>query len=54
MLQSVYFWCEDIEVTLKRYVQEFNADEQLRTCKKCNAVLPDPTKTPQWTGDDWR
>jgi 3-hydroxyanthranilate 3,4-dioxygenase len=54
MLHSVYFWCEDIEVTLKRYVQEFNVDERLRTCNKCGTVLPDPTKTPQWSGDDWR
>lgn len=54
MLHSVYFWCEDIEVTLKQYVVEFNASEQLRTCKKCGTVLPDPTRTPQWDGDDWK
>jgi 3-hydroxyanthranilate 3,4-dioxygenase len=54
MLHSVYFWCEDIEVTLKQYVQDFNASEQLRTCKQCGSVLPDPTKTPQWAGDSWK
>jgi 3-hydroxyanthranilate 3,4-dioxygenase len=54
MLHSVYFWCEDIETNLKRYVQEFNADEHLRTCKKCGTVLPDPTTVPQWAGDDWK
>jgi 3-hydroxyanthranilate 3,4-dioxygenase len=54
MLHSVYFWCEDIETNLKRYVQEFNANEHLRTCKKCGTVLPDPTTVPQWAGDDWK
>lgn len=54
MLHSVYFWCEDIEVTLKHHVRAFNASEELRTCKKCHAVLPDPTKTPQWEGDSWK
>lgn len=54
MLHSVYFWCEDIEKTLKQYVQEFNESEHLRTCKECGTVLPDPTTVPQWDGDDWK
>jgi 3-hydroxyanthranilate 3,4-dioxygenase len=54
MLHSAYFWCEDIEVTLKKHVQEFNASEHLRTCKVCGEVLDDPTKVPQWEGDSWR
>jgi 3-hydroxyanthranilate 3,4-dioxygenase len=54
MLHSVFFWCEDIEVTLKGYISEFNASEELRTCKKCGTVLADPTKVPQWEGDSWR
>ena len=54
MLHSVYFWCEDIEVTLKAHVQAFNASLDLRTCKACGDVLADPTKTPQWAGDDWK
>lgn len=54
MLHSVYFWCEDIEVTLKSHVEAFNASEDLRTCDRCAHVLPDPTRTPQWVGDDWK
>ena len=54
MLHSVRFWCQDIETQLKAYVEEFNASEALRTCKACSAVLPDPTKTPQWQGEDWK
>ena len=54
MLHSVYFWCEDIEVTLKGHVQAFNASEDLRTCKKCGTVLPDPTQVPQWADDGWK
>jgi 3-hydroxyanthranilate 3,4-dioxygenase len=54
MLHSVYFWCEDIEVTLKGHVEAFNADEVLRKCDQCGTVLPDPTRTPQWAGDDWK
>jgi hypothetical protein len=23
-------------------------------CEKCGAILPDPTKTPQWSGDGWK
>jgi hypothetical protein len=26
----------------------FNANEALRTCRQCGAVLPDPTKVKQW------
>jgi len=52
MLHRV-FWCEDIKVTLKTHVGDFNASEELRTCKGCHAVLPNPTKTPQWQGDSW-
>ncbi len=54
MLHNAHFWCEDIEVTLKKYVQEFNASEALRTCRHCGTVLPDPTRVPQWEGDGWR
>lgn len=54
MLHSVKFWCEDIETQLKGHVDHFNASVDLRTCKKCGTVLPDPTKTPQWEGDDWK
>ena len=53
-LHEVSFWCDDIETVLKQHVGAFNANEALRTCKQCSAVLPDPTRTPQWTGDDWK
>ena len=52
-LHAEYFWCEDIEVSLKDAVLAFNANEDLRTCKKCSHLLEDPTKTPQWDGTDW-
>lgn len=54
MLHSVHFWCEDIETQLKQHVVDFNNNETLRTCRKCSAVLPDPTKVAQWEGDDWK
>ncbi len=54
MLHSVSFDLADIEADPLRITREFNADEALRTCKQCASVLPDPTATPQWTGDDWK
>lgn len=54
MLHSIFFWCEDIELTLKKHVSEFNASEELRTCRKCGTILPDPTKVAQWQGDSWK
>ncbi|HUZ71642.1 MAG TPA: 3-hydroxyanthranilate 3,4-dioxygenase [Stellaceae bacterium] len=47
-LHQVDFWCDDIEKGLRDVIAGFNADLALRTCKKCDAVLPDPT-----TGDPW-
>jgi 3-hydroxyanthranilate 3,4-dioxygenase len=47
-LHQVDFWCEDIERGLRDVIQGFNADEALRTCKRCRAVLPDPTKIDPW------
>ena len=47
-LHQVDFWCDDIEKGLKNVIQAFNADEELRTCKKCGTVLPDPTKINPW------
>lgn len=29
---------------MKEVAAAFNANEDLRTCKKCGTVLPDPTK----------
>lgn len=52
-LHAEYFWCEDIEITLKQKVMAFNASLDLRTCKKCGDVLEDPTRTPQWEGTAW-
>lgn len=47
-LHEVYLLCEDIETQLKAVLDAFNADQQLRTCKHCGAVLPDPTVQPPW------
>ena len=54
MLHRVDFWCSDIEVTFGRHIAEFNANEALRTCKRCGEILPDPTKIDHWAGDAWR
>ena len=54
MLHVVYLWCDDIETALKQHVVAFNANDALRTCKRCGTVLPDPTRTPQWEGDSWK
>jgi 3-hydroxyanthranilate 3,4-dioxygenase len=48
LLHKVEFWCEDIEVGFKEVMSAFNANEALRTCQQCGAVLPDPTKIKQW------
>ena len=47
-LHEVYLLCVDIETQLKATLDAFNADQDLRTCKTCGAVLPDPTVTPPW------
>lgn len=47
-LHQVDFWCQDIERGLRDVIQTFNADEALRTCTRCGAVLPDPTTIAQW------
>jgi hypothetical protein len=46
--KEVFIWCEDIEVGIKEVSMAFNADEALRTCKQCDAVLADPTKIQHW------
>ena len=43
-LHEVEFWCDDIEKGLGEVIRKFNADLSLRTCRKCGAVLPDPTQ----------
>ena len=47
-LHQVEFWCDDIETVLPGMIQGFNADPELRTCKSCGSVLPDPTRIMQW------
>jgi 3-hydroxyanthranilate 3,4-dioxygenase len=47
-LHQVDFWCEDIERGLRDVIGAFNADEEKRTCKRCHAVLPDPSKIVHW------
>jgi 3-hydroxyanthranilate 3,4-dioxygenase len=47
-LHQVDFWCDDIERGLRDVIGAFNADEALRTCKSCGAVLPDPAKINHW------
>ena len=41
-LHEVGFACEDIETQLRDAIQRFNADETLRTCNTCGAMLPVP------------
>jgi 3-hydroxyanthranilate 3,4-dioxygenase len=48
LLHKVEFWCEDIEVGIKEAIMAFNVNEELRTCKRCSAVLPDPTMIKHW------
>ncbi|MCH8886914.1 MAG: 3-hydroxyanthranilate 3,4-dioxygenase [SAR324 cluster bacterium] len=47
-LHEVFLLCEDIETQLKATLDAFNADQDLRTCKACGDVLPDPAVTPPW------
>ncbi|HUK58524.1 MAG TPA: 3-hydroxyanthranilate 3,4-dioxygenase [Stellaceae bacterium] len=47
-LHEVRFWCDDIERGLKDEISSFNASLDLRTCKSCGAVLPDPTSFDPW------
>ena len=47
-LDQVDFYCADIGVGIKEIVDAFNADETRRTCKRCDSVLPDPTKIRHW------
>ena len=47
-LDHVDFYCADIEVGIKEIVDAFNADETRRTCRRCDSVLPDPTKIRHW------
>jgi 3-hydroxyanthranilate 3,4-dioxygenase len=47
-LHEVRFWCDDIERGLKDEISAFNANLDLRTCKSCGAVLPDPTTVDPW------
>jgi 3-hydroxyanthranilate 3,4-dioxygenase len=41
-LHETAFSCANIEVELREAIQRFNASLDLRTCKKCGAVLPVP------------
>jgi 3-hydroxyanthranilate 3,4-dioxygenase len=40
--------CQDIETQLKKALDAFNANLELRTCSKCGSVLPDPARQPPW------
>ena len=56
-LHQVDFWCQDIERGLRDVIQTFNANEALRTCTRCGAILPDPTTIQQWDPakiEEWR
>jgi 3-hydroxyanthranilate 3,4-dioxygenase len=47
-LHQVDFWCDDIEKGLRDVINAFNAVANLRTCKGCGTVLPDPTTLQHW------
>jgi 3-hydroxyanthranilate 3,4-dioxygenase len=50
-LHEVTFWCDDIEKTLPDIVRKFNESPDLRGCKSCGAVLPDPRTLDLWKDD---
>lgn len=50
-LHHIDFWCDDIERGLRQIIGDFNANRDLRTCRKCGTVLPDPTKIDNWPAD---
>jgi hypothetical protein len=39
----VEYWRDNKAMKIKEIAAAFNADKELRTCKQCGAVLPDPT-----------
>ena len=41
-LHEVAFSCADIETQLREVIERFNTSEDLRTCRRCGAVLPVP------------
>jgi len=47
-LHEVWLQCLDIEASLTRALDAFNADLGRRTCRRCGAVLPDPNEHPPW------
>lgn len=48
LLHRVDFWCEDIEKGIQEIVFAFNDNPELRTCKHCASVLPDPRTFVHW------
>jgi len=43
-LHRVEYWRDNKAMKIKEVAAAFNADEALRTCKRCGTVLPDPTR----------
>lgn len=43
-LHRVEYWRDNKAMKIKEVAAAFNADKELRTCKRCGAVLPDPTQ----------
>lgn len=50
-LHELWLPCRDIETQLAQALDAFNADLARRTCRRCGAVLPDPTEHPPWRRD---
>jgi 3-hydroxyanthranilate 3,4-dioxygenase len=44
-LHRVEYWRDNKAMKIKEIAAAFNADKELRTCKQCGAVLPDPLPT---------
>jgi len=42
-LHRVEYWRDNRAMKIKEIAAAFNADKELRTCKQCGAMLPDPT-----------
>jgi 3-hydroxyanthranilate 3,4-dioxygenase len=44
-LHRVEYWRDNEAMKIKEVAAAFNAGRELRTCKRCGMVLPEPTET---------
>ncbi len=43
-LHRVEYWRDNKAMKIKEIAATFNANQELRTCKRCGTLLPDPTR----------